>query len=941
MRSPSPARGALLAALLLLGTTGSVLRAASVPPDLKFRTVVGRRATVIYHQGLEGMAREAATLSDEVLDRLTARYGNGVGRVQVVLVDADDDPNGYATPIPYPLVNVRAVSPNGADDFGNLESWLRLVLTHELAHVVHLEAARGVPGFGRKVLGRAPYLFPNIFTPTWLIEGLAVYEETEGSAFGRGRNPDSKMVRRAAARGGPFLREDQAVYGLDVWPSGQASYLFGEGFVRHLSEAAGKDVLPRLQTVQSRQIIPYLDDWTSSKVTGASFHSHWKEWTLLEERDARIDAEAVGAQGLTPTRPLTTRGIRQTGARFSPDGEWIAYSSSSLARHPQIRLMRADGTQDRRLTDRNGGATLSWTPDGRALVFDEMEVYRTFYRYFDLRKVDVESGRVVRITRGLRAREPDVSPDGRTVVFVRKMGDRSDLHLVGLDGTDLRPLTRSRAGTEWGDPRFSPDGSRVAASRLEPGGYLDVVVVDAATGAVLELVRDRAKDVEPSFTPDGRAVVFRSDRDGRSNLYAYRFEDGALVRVTRLADGAFSPAVHPRGHEVAFSSYSARGYDVQLAAFDLDAAGAAPPFQDPYPAAGPEVVPSDAPSRPYRPIETLWPRFWSPVILSRDLEWQLGAATGGNDPLFRHVWGADLRVGTETGKVGFDGFYVYDRFRPTFLVYGESKHDLDPRGRFDTRALNLRATFPLRRTLRSAQALSLTWRRERETLVPGSGTAPPPTDLGGLEAAWALSSVKQYPMSISPVDGARLRVAVEKEDPALGSDFSLTKFTADGRGYLRLGRGGVVLAARGQGGFTLGEPRFRRTFEVGGFPDNNLFDLQRTNLAVLRGYPDGAFTGRSFFGANLEARFPLGGLQRGWRTLPLFIRHFHGALFVDTGAAWNESLGSDQVKTAVGATLGADTYLGHRLPLTGVLGVAHGLNRGGETKVYFRLGLAF
>ena len=70
---------------------------------------------------------------------------------------------------------------------------------------------------------------------------------------------------------------------------------------------------------------------------------------------------------------------------------------------------------------------------------------------------------------------------------------------------------------------------------------------------------------------------------------------------------------------------------------------------------------------------------------------------------------------------------------------------------------------------------------------------------------------------------------------------------------------------------------------MGGFPDNNLFDVQRTNLAVLRGYPDDAFTGRNFFATNLEARFPLGFLQRGLRSLPLFVRHFHGTVFVDTG----------------------------------------------------------
>src|SRR6185295_7093477 len=113
----------------------------------------------------------------------------------------------------------------------------------------------------------------------------------------------------------------------------------------------------------------------------------------------------------------------------------------------------------------------------------------------------------------------------------------------------------------------------------------------------------------------------------------------------------------------------------------------------------------------------------------------------------------------------------------------------------------------------------------------------------------------------------------------LGSDFSLEKVTADARGYWRFAGGGLVFAARTQGGFTLGEERFQRTFAVGGFPDNNLFDVQRTNLAVL---------------------------QRGFRSLPLFVRRFHGTVFADAAGAWTGPLHDDDVKTAVGASIGAD-----------------------------------
>ena len=75
---------------------------------------------------------------------------------------------------------------------------------------------------------------------------------------------------------------------------------------------------------------------------------------------------------------------------------------------------------------------------------------------------------------------------------------------------------------QWARPRFSPDGRAIAASRMLPTGELDLVVVDADGANLRALTYDRAKDVEPAWTPDGKHVVFRSDRDGVSNLYALR-----------------------------------------------------------------------------------------------------------------------------------------------------------------------------------------------------------------------------------------------------------------------------------------------------------------------------------------------------------------------------------------------------------------------------------
>jgi Tol biopolymer transport system component len=896
--------------------------------------------TVHYHQGLEAMARQVAAVAGEILAAHEKRYGVRAGRVQIVLADVDDDANGFATPLPYPLVRVRAVAPHGNDELGNYDDWLQMLLSHELAHIVHLGEAHGLVRAARHVFGRAPFLFPNATSPTWIVEGLATYEETAETPFGRGRNPDSIMVLRMAALEDDFPGEDRPVAGLDRWPDGQASYLFGEAFFDDLRDRFGEGTLPELARVHSGRLIPYMDELTAKKVTGATFHALWTDWERRARAGFEAEAERRRARGLTVATPLTRAGVREMSPRFSPDGEWLAYTSRVLTRFREIRLMRADATADRRITNRNGGTALSWTPDGKTLVYDEPELHRVFAQYSDLRAVDVASGRMRCLTRGTRAKDPDVSPDGRRVVFVHQHIGRSELALIGLDGSGLRDLTVSVAGVQWSGPRWSPKGDAIVSSRWRKGGWLDIVLVDAATGAVTALTEDRAKDVEPAWTPGGDYVVFRSDRDGVSNLYAVRRADHFLLRVTNVLGGAFTPDVSPAGDRLAFAEYGAHGYDLRLMPLDLAGLPPADPFVDPYPAGHTPPAPVEASDRPYRPLPLMWPRFWSPSFDRASGETRLGILTAGSDPLFQHAYLLNVYRGSVTKRLGSFGLYQYDRFWPTLLASFENKYEPSrAKSVLHRREFVLSATIPVRRTLRSAQSLSLAWRRSRQTREQSPN--PQRLDLGGLEAAWSLGTTKQYPYSISPVDGARLRVAYLRENPAFGSDLSLGKLFADARAYVPLLVPGDALALRLGGGTTFGERSFTGSYAVGGFPNGSLRDVAGTNSFVLRGYPDDAFTGRRVVDANVEYRIPLAHPQHGWRSLPLFLRHLHAAAFADAAQAWSDRFRWSQVKTGVGVALGADLNVGPGFPLTATVGVARGVAEKGETQVYFRTGLAF
>ena len=336
----------------------------------------------------------------------------------------------------------------------------------------------------------------------------------------------------------------------------------------------------------------------------------------------------------------------------------------------------------------------------------------------------------------------------------------------------------------------------------------------------------------------------------------------------------------------------------------------------------------------------LLPRFWSPWVDLGDAEDRIGLATGGSDALFRHAWAARVTYGTETERLNASLVYLYDRFRPTFVVSAQDTTDVYSNGQLRTRQLDLQAALPLRRTIRSLQTLSATWRWERQEVV-GSDRPEDRLDLGGLETAWTLGSARSYPYSVSPSEGGRLQLAWLHESKALGGDLSLDKLTVDARLYRRVFGERDVLALRAGAGTTYGEESFERSFAVGGYPDASLLDIVRTNNAVLRGYPDNAFTGRRYAAVNAEYRFPLFSPQRGWRSLPVFLRHFRGTVFFDAAHAWTGEFRAEDVKTAAGASLGLESAVGFALPLSAELSVARGFDDQGDTKVYFHFGLAF
>ena len=192
---------------------------AKTDPSFSWMTLTSPHFYIHYHQGEEALAKKAVMIAEDVHTQLTPRMKSQPHqRTHIVLVDALDDANGLATPFPYNLIKLYVTQPFGESIFGagHHDDWLRMLITHEYTHIVHLDMTNGLSAVLNSMFGNL--YFPNAFQPVWLIEGLAVYEETELTGGGRNRSPAADMVLRMAVLENNFPPISHAANYTEKWP---------------------------------------------------------------------------------------------------------------------------------------------------------------------------------------------------------------------------------------------------------------------------------------------------------------------------------------------------------------------------------------------------------------------------------------------------------------------------------------------------------------------------------------------------------------------------------------------------------------------------------------------------------------------------------------------------------------------------------------------------
>jgi hypothetical protein len=753
---------ALLPALLaVVALCSGSARASSFRPDFRWRSLDTPHFTITWHQGEEALAAELAIVAEEVHATLSPwMRWQPWGRTQIVLVDATDDSNGYAQTVPHNAITLYAAPPRGDSALDGHQDWLWALFLHEYAHILQIDTIGGLPRALRAAFGRL--IMPGAVLPSWLTEGYATFVETRTTAGGRGRSTFADALLRLSSLEGRFPAIDEADGWAARWPLGQTRYLYGARFHLWVAEQKGADRWIDFHHRHGRGIIPFI--LPSRAAFGETLIAMWARWRGELGRFYRDEANRIAheGRGITAGRVLPTRPGFAFEPRYTRDGAHVIYGFSSVAERGSLRVLDLATGEDRRVHGQRGTSP-RLTADGR-LLWSEGAFVNDWSSFTDLYALELAADGTIpkgdRKARRVRPRRMsrgerlfDVAPHPKEAFWVAVQTVPGAHRLVrvrprnlppgtklqkGEDRVDVEPVLAPGDGSTFSAPVWDPEGTRLALSVWKPGGFRDIHVLDADARLLRTLSWDRAVDADPAWTPDGRHLLWASDRDGIWNIYAYTWADGSVWRVTRVLGGVRHPEVSPDGRRLLVQSLGASGFRIEelpldqrrwepapLPARALPGPDWGPSAQALHPLTPDEGVPgpaspassgpdaavarhrgrpdylsrADAPppageeppgSRPYNPAPTLLlPRVLEPWGAITESGVILGLGSWGRDAVGTAAWSATLSYRTDTAFWGGSASLVISPRRPalvlnysaTSLDYGRLWLDTAPPGR--------------------------------------------------------------------------------------------------------------------------------------------------------------------------------------------------------------------------------------------------------------------
>ncbi len=548
-----------LTTLFLILATAHIINAGeNQAPYSGWEVTNTRHFKIIYEKKSTKSVNEIIGFSEDVYNSVTEFFDSYPDQIILVIHDRIDIANGSFYPAPQ-HINLYVTAPSEPEFGGNINNWLRFLLTHELTHYVNMTIKKGFFYQLSKFMGKSVLSVPGGLLPGWAIEGIAVKLETDITGSGRGNNPFFEMFSKSLVLEDKLFSWRQAAYTSLHPPYGRiyvAGYLINDFMARKY----GNDIFVKIYREYLK--FPLLGfNYYVKKITGDSvssiFNSMEQElknkYSTFTEIPGKLLSPDMESDYFLPE--ITNQG-------------WVVYRETE-DKEPALVLLDPISKIEKilvktRLTDHS---SYSATENSRLVVFAALNVENTnpagLTAVSDLYLYNNLTGKVHQITWNAHLRQPAISPDGQRIIAVQKSGQYTRLIEFDSDTGKLKTLFE-KVKTSVFNPVFSPNGEMILFTSGNAAGRKMCILKKGGTKPQL-LDIGLMNVYNPKFL-DKENIIFVSDRDGTPEIYETSIK-GRISAKKIFTDptGVFSALV--TNGKLIYSTYSYRGYTLRQTAY--------------------------------------------------------------------------------------------------------------------------------------------------------------------------------------------------------------------------------------------------------------------------------------------------------------------------------------------------------------------------------------
>jgi len=527
--------------------------------EFDWRVMQGPHVDLHYYPAEEELARVALSYAEESYTVLAHRFNHEVGHRVPLIVYASHTDFEQTNILPY----VPPEGELGVTDFAKERVTLpftgnyydfKHTIRHELVHVFQLSLEAQT--YRRYAREHQAEL------PLWWTEGLAEF-------FSVGTDTQGEMLLRELTVTGelPTLRQLAYAEGGAIYPLGAKIHEF---LAQRYGEWRILDVYDQRWKYDSFEtLVQAVYGESLEKISEA-----WQYWmrqqyypAVQASRPLALEARRVGTLAIKPTVAFGAADSLSRILYFSPsDGYTDIYTArmDGEDRHPVVKGERTPEFESFHFFDSRMDV------HGDLLAFTSKYLDRDALFIWDLKRGKMVGRYQFPALVGILS--PSWMPDGQSVVFsALAENGYSDLYRLRLADSRLERLTNDRYQDV--DPSVSPDGRTVVFSSdrtaFGVSGARNLFTLDLASGTIAYLTYGHWRDTGPRWDASTGKIWFSSDRAGSPQVYEID-RNGTGRRVTDAIGGAFDPQFVAGDSTIVFGGFSDLSYGIYTTRLSSD-----------------------------------------------------------------------------------------------------------------------------------------------------------------------------------------------------------------------------------------------------------------------------------------------------------------------------------------------------------------------------------